>query len=49
MEKKLATPPKDTLEKRTAHASVSAEDLEKKRELARKHAQEKVRARTMAK
>lgn len=49
MEKKLATPPKETFEKKLSHTTLSAEELEKKRELARKHAQDKVRARTLAK
>lgn len=49
MEKKLATPPSETLEKRVTHSTLSSEEIEKKRELARKHAQDKVRARTLAK
>lgn len=49
MEKKLATPPSETIGKRIASTTLSTEELEKKRELARKHAQDKVRARTLAK
>lgn len=49
MEKKLATPPRETVEKRITHTTLSSDELEKKRELARKHAQDKVRARTLAK
>ncbi|MCR4434463.1 MAG: methyl-accepting chemotaxis protein [Clostridiales bacterium] len=50
MEKKLAKPLSDRTEQGAAHASVPATDeMEKKRELARKQAQDKVKARTLAK
>ncbi|HEY5583311.1 MAG TPA: methyl-accepting chemotaxis protein [Ruminiclostridium sp.] len=50
MQKKLAKPSYDKIEKRIAHESVPAtDDMERKRELARKQAQEKVKARTLAK
>ena len=50
MEKKLAKPSNGNVEKRTAYESVTATDeMERKREIARKHAQDKVRSRTLAK
>lgn len=49
MEKKLAMPASETNERRTTHTTLSTEEIEKKRELARKNAQDKVRARTLAK
>ncbi len=49
MEKKLAMPASELTEKRISHTTLSTEDMEKKRELARKHAQDKVKARTLAK
>jgi len=50
MEKKLAKPSNGGIEKDTAHTSALVSDeIEKKRGLARKQAQDKVRARTLAK
>ena len=50
MEKKLAKPVNGKADKGTAPVSVQATDeMERKRELARKQAQDKVRARTLAK
>lgn len=50
MEKKLAKPSNGRIEKGAAQASVPVTDeMEKKRELARKQAQDKVKARTLAK
>ncbi len=50
MEKKLAKPSNQRFEEVTSHSSVPASDeMERKRELARKQAQDKVRSRTLAK
>jgi len=50
MEKKLAMPSGDRFEKLAINSSTSSnEELERKRELARKQAQDKVKARTLAK
>jgi len=50
MEKKLAKPSNNKIEKKTSYASTTATDeMERKREIARKQAQDKVRARTLAK
>jgi methyl-accepting chemotaxis protein len=49
MEKKLAKPSSDSNVKSTGLSSASNEEMERKRELARKQAQDKVKARTLAK
>lgn len=50
MEKKLAKPSSDRSEKRLSQSSLAApEEMERKRERARKQAQDKVRSRTLAK
>lgn len=49
MEKKLAVPSSESIEKKVSHTTMTSEDMERKRELARKHAQDKVKARTLAK
>lgn len=50
MEKKLAKPSSDNTERTGVHGSAAAsDDMERKRELARKQAQDKVKARTLAK
>ena len=50
MDKKLAKPSYDKIEKKIVHESVPAtDDMERKREIARKQAQDKVKARTLAK
>ena len=50
MEKKLAKPSNNKSEKQTSYASTSgADEMERKREIARKQAQDKVKARTLAK
>jgi len=50
MDKKLAKPSYDKIEKKIVHESVPAtDDMEIKREIARKQAQDKVKARTLAK
>lgn len=48
MEKKLAKPSTEKVEKMTVHTTVN-DEMERKRELARKQAQDKVKARTLAK
>ncbi|WHH61373.1 methyl-accepting chemotaxis protein [Petroclostridium sp. X23] len=49
MEKKLAKPSNDRTAKGSAHVSTATDEMERKRELARKQAQDKVKARTLAK
>ncbi|MBU3188915.1 methyl-accepting chemotaxis protein [Clostridium bowmanii] len=50
MEKKLARPSSSKIEKGTSRVTVTATDeMERKREIARRQAQDKVKARTMAK
>ena len=49
MEKKLAKPSSDKTERAAAHSSTVTDEMERKRELARKQAQDKVKARTLAK
>ncbi len=50
MERKLAKPSNDNYEKVSTHSSaIASDDMERKRELARKQAQDKVKARTLAK
>jgi len=48
MEKKLAKPSSSKIERVTSNAS-STDEMERKREIARRQAQDKVKARTMAK
>ncbi len=49
MEKKLATPPSEKRERDSFESTTASEEMERKRELARRQAKDKVRARTLAK